>query len=341
MSKSWHDWTLENLQRNCNPEGIARILLDAKLPIPQIRGMMGERFPEHLVRPAAQRAVALFPTPGAISRKRESITRIRRALRNLRTTSNEIERRPALSGTQFLDEYYSANRPVILTDLMKNWKACSKWTPEYLKEVCGGEMVEIMAAREQNPLYEIDDAPHRKNVAFSEFVDLVTNSEETNDYYLTARNNFFARPGVRALLGDMEPFEEYLELDDTGNGMYLWYGPRGTVTPMHHDLMNIFMAQVRGSKHIKLVSPDDLDLVYNHHAVYSLVDAGKPDYLQFPSFKDARVFELQLGPTEVLFLPVGWWHYVKALDTSITVTFNNFRFHNQFDWANLEFRPSS
>jgi hypothetical protein len=331
LSKSWREWTQENLDRNCDPQGIVRILLEHKFELAEIRDMMGHRFP--------QRAAQFSVEANVLQRKRESVSAIQRSLARLAAKPDRLERRRGLSGAEFLEQYYAANRPVILCDLMTRWKACGKWTPGYLKAACGGEMVEIMAAREQNPLYEFEDARHRKNVPFSEFIDMVTRGGTTNDYYLTARNNFFARPGARRLLEDIEPFVQYLKWDGSGNGVYLWFGPAGTITPLHHDLMNIFMAQVVGRKQVKLVPASELDLVYNHDAVYSLVDCANPDFERFPKFREATVLDVELAPGEVLFLPVGWWHYVKALDTSITVTFNNFLFPNDFDWVHPQ-RPT-
>jgi len=34
--------------------------------------------------------------------------------------------------------------------------------------------------------------------------------------------------------------------------------------------------------------------------------------------------------TDLLFLPVGWWHHVRGLEISITMTFTNFVFDNDF-----------
>jgi hypothetical protein len=341
MGKSWKEWTQENLDRKCDPEGIVRILLNNDFPVREIRSMMGGRFPEGSPLVGTGDRIRPTPVPTSVDseglrRKREAIVRMQRSLSKLRGTPATVDRRNALSGAEFLEQYYSANRPVLMTGLMDDWEAVRKWTPEYLKSVCGSEMVEIMAARESNARYEIDDAQHRRNVPFAEFVDMVASGSETNDYYLTARNNFFARAGMRPLLADIGPLGEYLRPGEDGNGMFFWYGPKGTVTPLHHDLMNIFMAQVRGSKQVLMIPPDDLDVVYNNRGVYSLVDAGKPDYSRYPKFRDARIHELELGPGEVLFLPAGWWHYVRALDTSITVTFNNFIFPNEFFWVHPE-----
>jgi hypothetical protein len=37
-----------------------------------------------------------------------------------------------------------------------------------------------------------------------------------------------------------------------------------------------------------------------------------------------------LEPGELLFLPVGCWHFVEGLDVSITITFTNFKWDNDF-----------
>jgi hypothetical protein len=37
-----------------------------------------------------------------------------------------------------------------------------------------------------------------------------------------------------------------------------------------------------------------------------------------------------LHPGEALFIPVGWWHHVRALDISINVSFLNFPFPNHY-----------
>ena len=37
------------------------------------------------------------------------------------------------------------------------------------------------------------------------------------------------------------------------------------------------------------------------------------------------------APGEALFLPVGWWHHVRALDLSISLACNHFRWPNDHD----------
>ena len=50
------------------------------------------------------------------------------------------------------------------------------------------------------------------------------------------------------------------------------------------------------------------------------------------------MLDVVLEAGEVLFLPAGWWHQVRSLDMSITVTFMNFVFPNRFDWVHPDLR---
>ena len=42
---------------------------------------------------------------------------------------------------------------------------------------------------------------------------------------------------------------------------------------------------------------------------------------RFPGFLEAKYAEGILGPGECLYLPPGWWHYVKSLSPSFSVSF--------------------
>ena len=78
-------------------------------------------------------------------RKLESVLSMRQQMRDLSPLGADIERRRDVSAEEFLDEYYSANLPVILEDVSERWPARTLWTPDYLLEKLGDEEVEVMA----------------------------------------------------------------------------------------------------------------------------------------------------------------------------------------------------
>jgi ribosomal protein L16 Arg81 hydroxylase len=97
--------------------------------------------------------------------------------------------------------------------------------------------------------------------------------------------------------------------------------------------MNILLAQVVGRKRITLIPSFESHLVYNHIGVYSQVDCENPDLSRYPLFAKASKFETVLEPGEVLFIPVGWWHQVRSLDVSISVSCTNFVAPNNYRWT--------
>ena len=175
-------------------------------------------------------------------------------------------------------------------------------------------------------------------MSFREYIDHITQSDGSNDYYLVANNNFFARPGMKHLFDDIVVFPEYLDANNVDHGVFFWFGPSGTVTPLHHDVLNVLMAQVCGRKRITLIPSDQIGRVYNEIGVYSEVDCEKPDLNEFPDFQDVPIQRFVLRPGEVLFIPVGWWHHVRSLELSVTVSFTNFVFPNCYQWHHPDIR---
>src|SRR5271155_2137369 len=115
MDKSWQAWVNENIERGCDPLEMGGILLKNKFSLPQIRKMMGDKYPESLGQPdndAAKPALAQANTndAGASYRKCTSLLEIQRDLARLSPKANTIERRTGVSGNEFLEKYYSANR---------------------------------------------------------------------------------------------------------------------------------------------------------------------------------------------------------------------------------------
>lgn len=55
--------------------------------------------------------------------------------------------------------------------------------------------------------------------------------------------------------------------------------------------------------------------------VFLQVDVEDPDLVKFPDFRKAAFQSCILMPGQVLFIPVKYWHYVRSLDTSFSVSF--------------------
>jgi hypothetical protein len=244
-----------------------------------------------------------------------------------RLASNEVPRRERLSGAVFLDEHYRRNQPVIITGMLDDCPARDKWTFDYLIARLGDKEVEVQFGRNADPDYEMNSQTHKRRMPFGEYVAMVRDAGSTNDFYMTANNDGHNRQALQALMADVPPLAEYLQEGSSG---FFWFGPAGTLTPFHHDLTNNFMIQVAGRKRVRLIAPCDTPKVYNQRHCFTPLDGRHIDLERFPMMADVPVIECVLEPGEILFLPVGWWHFVEALDVTITISTTHFRWDNDF-----------
>ncbi|AFY69726.1 Transcription factor jumonji [Thalassoporum mexicanum PCC 7367] len=253
-------------------------------------------------------------------------------LAQLSPQPQQIDCRDRLSTQEFLENYYATNTPVILTKMMDDWPAMQLWTIDYLKTTYGQVEVEVQTNRQTDRDYEINVDEHRQTVLFAEYIDRVCGQGTSNDYYMTAINNNLEKTKLRKLLADIEIFPDFLDPGDGDGKVYFWLGPAGTITPLHHDPGNLIMAQVMGRKLWRLIPPYQTQWLYNYQEYYSEVDCENPDYDRYPLYRNVEPIEVILEPGEAIFVPVGWWHHVRAIDITISVSFTNFRFDNEFNW---------
>ena len=101
-----------------------------------------------------------------------------------------------------------------------------------------------------------------------------------------------------------------------------WLGPAGTVTPLHCDYDDNVFAQIWGSKRISLAPPHHADFLYVREAnpvlFGSPFDPEAPDFERFPLARQAAVVACIVRPGDLLYVPAGWYHQVRALSFSLS-----------------------
>lgn len=332
VDDGWRQWIAENLLRRCDPRSLLDAMVGAGIDRDNAARELNAASAHPYLRAARQLGVAASSTPESTEakvQKRDWVLECYRRSARLASTSATVPRVAKLPRQRFLDEYYALNRPVVMTGAMADWPAMTRWTSEELKRRFGDRVVSVQAGRENDPKYERNSEKLRSEMPFGQFVDITDSAGGTNNYYITANNAGNNKDALKELWEDIIAFPEYLR-DDPANRGFFWFGPKGTITPLHHDLTNNFMAQVRGRKLVRLVAPYQLPGLYNDRHCFSAVDLDKPDFDKFPLFREVSVLDVEIAPGDLLFLPVGWWHYVRSLETSITMTFTNFVFDNDF-----------
>lgn len=327
--QKWEQWVATNLLLQNDANELISILKRSGMEDTEAQEIVerGQAILEkNTSNPFIQAALSL----GRKLRKQQWVLKTVSQMNDLSKSATDVPRRSNLSSDEFLEQHYGANRPVVLTDCLKNWKAMD-WTPDYLKERFGYLNVAVQTNRQSDGLYERNKNNHRENKLLSEYVDMVKSAGKTNDFYLTANDSAISnRSLLEALQPDMQPTLPYLDgtaKDSTG---FFWFGPAGTVTPLHHDLTNNLMVQVVGSKRVKLINAIQQPRLANNLHCYSDIDLNNIDYERFPELRQVNIIDVTLNAGEVLFIPVGWWHHVTGLEVSMTFTFTNFRYPNDF-----------
>jgi hypothetical protein len=238
----------------------------------------------------------------------------------------------------FFKKYVQGNRPVVIGGVMEAWPARSRWSWDYLAEVAGGCTGEVIVSRNGlYPDYVTQPSPMAKvEMRFTDFLRRAVPAagEEPlppvlgpgETYYLYGKSYLLdAVPALRddlrtpaCLAGIPEPFQR------------LWISTPGCVTPLHYDLSNGFLCQVRGTKQVWLFDPAQIDCLYPRGKQFpgldnlerqSQVDIQHPDYEAFPELRRAAALECTLREGDTLFIPSNWWHEVETLDVSISVQF--------------------
>ncbi|MET3130029.1 hypothetical protein AAKU55_000270 [Oxalobacteraceae bacterium GrIS 1.11] len=319
LSHEWRCWIAENLMLGSHPAGLVPILVQAGIAEREAVAEVDLALQSPYIQGATRLNNRLA--------KRDWVLDIQCKLNRLRAP--QIARRHCLSPEEFLADYYSVNQPVIITGMMDDWPAMQKWSLDYFQDHFAEREVEVQFGRNADEHYELNSIAHKRKMAFGAYVDLVRQCGSSNDFYMTANNDSLNRQALTELWGDIGQLPQYLRQGEERSGFF-WFGPAGTVTPFHHDLTNNFMAQVMGRKRLRIIPACEVAHVYNQRHCFSQVDGRNIDLQRFPEMAKVQVLECVLEPGEILFLPVGCWHFVEGLDVSATVAFTNFRWDNDF-----------
>lgn len=227
-----------------------------------------------------------------------------------------IERVKKISKKDFIDKYVKTQKPVVIEQLTEDWPAYEKWHLNYIKNIAGEKIV---------PLY--DDRPVRAEDGFNQahaemkmadYIDLL--EKEPTNYRIFLYNimkevpslkNDFRWPNIGLRLIKQLPM--------------LFFGGENSKVFMHFDIdySNILHFHFHGQKQCILF--DQKQSKYMYKIPHSLIcrediDFDKPDFKKFPALKNAKGYICNLNHGEMLYMPEGYWHYMKYITPGFSMS---------------------
>jgi hypothetical protein len=218
-----------------------------------------------------------------------------------------IERRSNLSREEFIENYLIPKKPVIFTDLIKDWPARDKWTFDWLKENHGDLEVPLIDKNYHDPKKYFQIA---KKMPFGEYLDLIQGGPVDLRIFL-----FDIFKKIPELANDIR----YPTIMDgfIKSYKFMFFGGQDSVTSMHYDMdcSNVFLTQFQTRKKVILFGPDQSTLLYKHpYTVMSHFDPENPDYEKYPAAKNLKGYEGVFSHGETVFIPSLWWHHIRYVE---------------------------
>lgn len=247
------------------------------------------------------------------------------------------------------------SRPVKIKGL--RIPAAALWTNEYLCEKMADKLVSIAVTPNgradavcegpNGQIYFVE--PHIEKMSFADFMAKL-NGDQPEVYYLQSQNgNIYSANETHssseyeALQVDVPPEISWCSeaLDRKPDAVNLWIGNGESITSIHCDPYENIYTVVRGVKYFTLLPPTDacyLKEKYFPHASFSRESPGSGlqvtptanaprvrwSTIMDPSrdlSPDAHPIHVTLRAGESMYLPPGWWHYVRQA-AEITIALN-------------------
>ncbi len=228
----------------------------------------------------------------------------------------DIPRVKNISKEDFLKHYFKPQKPVVIERFIEHWPAFDKWSLDYMKSVAGHKTVPLYDDRH---VHHEDgfNQPHAK-MNMTDYVDLL--KSEPTKYRIFLWN----------ILKEVPELQQDFQYPDFGLKLMkglpmLFFGGKDSHTFMHYDidLANIFHFHFEGKKQCILF--DQQQNKYLYKVPHSLItrediDFSNPDLKKWPALKNAQGWICELNHGEVLYMPEGYWHYMRYLTPGFSMS---------------------
>ncbi|MEA2493011.1 MAG: hypothetical protein QOJ29_922 [Thermoleophilaceae bacterium] len=206
--------------------------------------------------------------------------------------------------------------PTLFAGCAENWPASTTWRPEALAAAHGHKQVTaLMDLPAEGTLFPSEQADYELALTFSEFLERMLIAGADAPCYLayTPADDLFPPDEY-----DFSPFTGDTPADTDTRA---WIGSAGTRSMLHSDLKDNLFCQIWGEKQVVLLTWDQSRAAYPFpdNIVNSRVDLAALDLDRFPRLREATLYAGVMGPGDILYMPRGCWHDIRALSPSVSL----------------------
>lgn len=247
---------------------------------------------------------------------------------------------------RFEVDYFRKHVPVVIRNAVHHWPALDpesgrKWSLQYLNQKIGHRTVPVEIGTKYT-----DQCWSQRLMTVNEFMNdyVIENVAQTGSKekgYLAQHDLFHQIPELRKDIcipdfcsvridDDVNPDDSSGQGEGEAIETNVWFGPSGTVSPLHFDPKHNILVQVSGSKYIRIYdSKTPADIIYPHAQDSLLrntsrVDVEDVDEERFPEFPRRAsnfMWETIVQDGDAIFIPRHAWHFVKSLTISCSISF--------------------
>ncbi len=226
----------------------------------------------------------------------------------------QIDRRTGLTRDEFIENYLKPKKPVVLTDVAKDWPATQKWTFDFLIENYGQLDVPVIG-----PDYHKPGPNYMKSgltMKFGDYLQMIQKGPTDKRIFLW--NILDHAKELTADVHNPTICDGWVD-----NYPFMFFGGAGAVTSLHYDIdcSHVFHTHFWTRKHIVLFDQNQNPFLYKHpYTVQSHVNPLKPDFEKYPALQKATGHETILQHGETLFIPSMWWHHIEYMDGGFSLS---------------------
>ena len=236
-----------------------------------------------------------------------------------------------ISIEDFVESYKVTETPVKITNCLDHWPALEEngdnaWNTAYFSRIMGYRTVPVEIGKRYT-----DDSWTQSLMTVNDFIlGYLEHPSPKHTGYLAQHELFHQIPELR---DDFDiPLYCYAgekAAEDEDVAINIWFGPGGTISPLHTDPKHNCLCQVFGQKYVRLYQSSQTEYLYPYNPEDLLSNTSRIDLEEgydqivqkFPNFSHATGFECILNPGDILYIPPKCWHFVKSFSTSCSLSF--------------------